>query len=561
MNKKVMLAVVGFGLGATVLTLAATRHDAEVATTQVTPTAQPETEVAAAENKTVRTDEEPVATKIAAKAAPAKKAEPVSPPPEKPAVAVPQKQLDALLAPIALYPDQLLSQILMASTYPLEVIEAARWSARPENEGLKGDALVAALEDHDWDPSVKALAAFPQILKMMDSDLDWLAKLGDAFLAQQADVMDSVQRLRREARDADKLNSDARRQVTMEDNQISIAPANPDVVYVPFYNPSDAYGAWPYPDYPPAYIPPPVGYAYTPGIYYSYVSISPFWGWSSWDWRNRHIRIIDPPRYAHHNRGRWPVDNDVWKHDTSRGHGNRDNDGGYRDRPRQPAPGANPPINLTDQDFRRRQPPPAAPIAPRQRDFRREPAGLPDLSPPLPATAVLPAIAPPISNPAIGVQAPDQGGARDRGEGYRPRHDWQDQQQQQQDQAREDDARRMRQFQDRSITAPALSNVPPQQQQRMRDPSISAPPVTNVQPNVPPSAPPPMRAMPAPIMPQPVAAPQPVPLPQAPPQVAAPAPAPEQAAPSRFGNRGYQPDQPAPIGRQPGCGPYGCPRQ
>ena len=191
-----------------------------------------------------------------------------------------QRQLDALLAPIALYPDQLLSQILMASTYPLEVIEAARWVSRPENEGLQGDRLADALENQDWDPSVKALAAFPHILKMMDTDLDWMAQLGEAFQTEETAVMDSVQHLRREAKAADKLNSDARQRVTVLDSQIIIEPANPEVVYVPFYDPQSAYGLWPYPDYPPAYIPPPLGYTYSPGVYYSFGSVSPFWGWS-----------------------------------------------------------------------------------------------------------------------------------------------------------------------------------------------------------------------------------------------------------------------------------------
>src|ERR1700730_15165685 len=101
-------------------------------------------------------------------------------------------QLDQLLAPVALYPDQLLGQILMASTYPLEVVEAARWVEDPNNARLKGDQLAAALQDKDWDPSVKSLAPFPQILRMMDDRLDWMQKLGDAFLAQQNEVMDTT---------------------------------------------------------------------------------------------------------------------------------------------------------------------------------------------------------------------------------------------------------------------------------------------------------------------------------------------------------------------------------
>src|SRR6202051_1613250 len=108
-------------------------------------------------------------------------------------------QLDQLLAPIALYPDQLLGQMLIASTYPLEVVEAARWLQDPNNAALKGDALAAALEQRDWDPSVKSLVPFPAVIQMMNDRLEWTQKLGDAFLAQQAQVMDSVQRLRHEA--------------------------------------------------------------------------------------------------------------------------------------------------------------------------------------------------------------------------------------------------------------------------------------------------------------------------------------------------------------------------
>ena len=118
-----------------------------------------------------------------------------SAPPAQAAPLYTAAQLDQLLAPVALYPDQLLGQILMASTYPLEVVEAARWVEDPNNARLKGDQLAAALQDKDWDPSVKSLVPFPQILRMMDDRLDWMQNLGDAFLAQQNEVMDSVQRL------------------------------------------------------------------------------------------------------------------------------------------------------------------------------------------------------------------------------------------------------------------------------------------------------------------------------------------------------------------------------
>jgi Protein of unknown function (DUF3300) len=140
-----------------------------------------------------------------------------SAPPAQAAPLYTTAQLDQLLAPVALHPDQLLGQILMASTYPLEVVEAARWVEDPNNARLKGDQLAAALQDKDWDPSVKSLAPFPQILRMMDDRLDWMQKLGDAFLAQQDEVMDSVQRLRRQAEEAGTLQSSPQQTVTTQD--------------------------------------------------------------------------------------------------------------------------------------------------------------------------------------------------------------------------------------------------------------------------------------------------------------------------------------------------------
>ena len=175
-------------------------------------------------------------------------------------------QLDQLLAPVALHPDQLLGQILMASTYPLEVVEAARWVEDPNNARLKGDQLAAALQGKDWDPSVKSLAPFPQILRMMDDRLDWMQKLGDAFLAQQNEVMDSVQRLRRQAEEAGTLQSSPQQTVTTQDQTITVEPANPNVVYVPVYDPTVVYGAWPYPDYPPYYFP-PSGFVFGPPVW------------------------------------------------------------------------------------------------------------------------------------------------------------------------------------------------------------------------------------------------------------------------------------------------------
>jgi len=169
------------------------------------------------------------------------------------------EELDALLAPIALYPDALLAQILMASTYPLEVIEAERWVTA--NKNLKGDALKAAVDKQRWDDSVKSLAATPSVLDMMSDKLDWTQKLGDAVLAQQPDVMDAVQRLRQKAQANDKLTSNQQQTVSTEQQDgkqvIVITPTQPNTVYVPYYNPAVVYGSWPSPAYPPYYWPPP----------------------------------------------------------------------------------------------------------------------------------------------------------------------------------------------------------------------------------------------------------------------------------------------------------------
>src|SRR6185437_360220 len=151
-------------------------------------------------------------------------------PPQTAAVFAPQ-QLDQMLAPVALYPDALLAQVLMAATYPLDVIAADRWIQDPANARLRGDNMAAALDQQPWDPSVKSLVPFPQVLKMMDSRIDWMQQLGDAFLAQPDDVMASVQRLRAEARAAGRLVSTPQETVEVQGQTILIVPANPQVVY------------------------------------------------------------------------------------------------------------------------------------------------------------------------------------------------------------------------------------------------------------------------------------------------------------------------------------------
>jgi hypothetical protein len=168
-------------------------------------------------------------------------------------------QVDALVAPIALYPDALLSEVLMASTYPLEVVEGARWAKA--NKSLKGDALKSAIDKQTWDDSIKSLVATPEVLEMMSEKLSWTQQLGDAVLAQQPDVMDAVQRLRTKAQANNKLASNKQQTVKTEQQNnkqvIVIEPTEPETLYVPYYDPAVVYGAWPYPAYPPYYWPPP----------------------------------------------------------------------------------------------------------------------------------------------------------------------------------------------------------------------------------------------------------------------------------------------------------------
>jgi hypothetical protein len=165
------------------------------------------------------------------------------------------EELDALVAPIALYPDPLLAIVLMASTYPLEVVQAERWVSA--NKKLKGDKLKVAVEKQGWDDSVKSLVPTPSVLAMMSTKLDWTQKLGDAVLAQQSDVMDAIQRLRSKAMANNKLTSTKQQTVTVKKEQdkqvVVIQPTNPDTVYVPYYDPSVVYGTWPSSAYPPYY--------------------------------------------------------------------------------------------------------------------------------------------------------------------------------------------------------------------------------------------------------------------------------------------------------------------
>ncbi len=201
-------------------------------------------------------------------------------PTEQPATRLPPEQLDSLVAPIALYPDPLLSQTLVASTYPLEVIQLKQWL--DQHKDLKDKALVDAVKKQDWDPSIQAMAPLPDVVKQLADNIKWTSDLGNAFLAQQNDVMDAVQRMRKKADDAGNLKSSEQQKVetkVVESKQvIVIEQANPQVVYVPSYNPTVVYGPPVYP-YPPIYYP-PVGY-YAAGMAISFgigIAMGAAWG-------------------------------------------------------------------------------------------------------------------------------------------------------------------------------------------------------------------------------------------------------------------------------------------
>ena len=214
------------------------------------------------------------------------------------------EQLQRVVAPIALYPDSLVAQVLAASTFPEQVVEANRWvQANPD---LKGDALGQAVDKQPWDPSVKALTAFPSVLGNMDKNLSWTSSLGDSYYNQQQDVMDAIQVMRQKAEQAGNLKSTPQQVVTTDGSSISVAPASPDIVYVPAYDPWMVYGStidpWPY------------WYPY-PGIWYDgpYLSFGGGfgigwwggfgWGWGNWgfDWRHRYATYGHNRYYSRSN--------------------------------------------------------------------------------------------------------------------------------------------------------------------------------------------------------------------------------------------------------------------
>jgi hypothetical protein len=224
-----------------------------------------------------------------------------------------KEEIEQLVAPIALYPDALVAQILMASTYPLEIVQAARWSKA--NPNAKDKALEDAMQKQPWDPSVKSLAAFPQILAMLNDKLDMTQKLGDAFLGQQKEVMDAIQQLRAKAHAAGNLKSGKEQKVIVEQQNgttvIKIEPANPEVVYVPVYNPTVVYGPWPYPAYPPYYYYPPgysagtVFFAFSVGI----IVGNAMWGGCHWGGGNVYIN-----HYNYNNFNKTDIKTGDWQH-------------------------------------------------------------------------------------------------------------------------------------------------------------------------------------------------------------------------------------------------------
>jgi hypothetical protein len=218
---------------------------------------------------------------------------------------IPNDQLDSLVAPIALYPDPLLAQVLAASTYPLELVQLQQWLAK--HPDLKGQALTDAVEKEDWDPSVQAMSAFPDLVKQMFDGIKWTTDLGNAFLAQQSDVMDAVQRMRKKAQDTGNLKSTEQQKVETKvietKTVVVIEQANPQIVYVPSYNPVVVYGPPVYP-YPPIYYPPPSYYAAGVAIAFGVgLAVGSYyrggWGWGP-GWGHSNVNININNNYVKH---------------------------------------------------------------------------------------------------------------------------------------------------------------------------------------------------------------------------------------------------------------------
>lgn len=264
-----------------------------------------------------------------------------------------KEQLEQLVAPVALYPDSLLAQVLMAATYPADVADAAKWSK--DHKDAKGDEAIKMVENEPWDPAVKSLVAFPQVLYMMGEKPDWVQNLGDAFLASSKDVLDAAQRLRTRAKSEGNLKSNEQQNVVVQQEAstqvIKIEPANPDVVYVPTYNPTVVYGTWPYPAYPPYYIP-PYPYYYPGSVLAAGIAfgigvgiVNGIWGGCNWG----HGDIdIDVNKYNNINRNK-QIDrsNNKFQHNSANRKGVPYRDSASRQKYGKDVPGA-----ADRQDFR-----------------------------------------------------------------------------------------------------------------------------------------------------------------------------------------------------------------
>jgi Protein of unknown function (DUF3300) len=292
---------------------------------------------------------------VAVLLAPGGDAQTSTPPDAAAAPAFKAEELEQIVAPIALYPDPLIAQIFMAATYPVEIVQAARFAKA--NASLQGDQLNEELQKQTWDDSVKSLVSFPQVLTMMSDKLDWTQKLGDAFLAQQKDVMDAVQRLRTKAQAAGNLKTTPQQNITVEQvaspatapaaapaqtTIIKIEPANPQVIYVPTYEPTVVYGGWPYPAYPP--------YAYYPPGYVAGTALLSFgvgmavgaaiWGGCNWHHGDIDIDINRQNTFNRNVNRTTNVDtrrtniqgNQTWQHDPSHRKGAQYRDAGTQQR-------------------------------------------------------------------------------------------------------------------------------------------------------------------------------------------------------------------------------------
>jgi hypothetical protein len=254
-----------------------------------------------------------------------------APPPPPPGQTLSPDQLDGLVAPIALYPDPLVSQILVAATYPLEVVQAYQWMQR--NPGLSGPALTQGAQEQNWDPSVQALVVFPDVMKRLNEDVAWTSNLGNAFLAQQADVMDAIQRMRRKAQEAGKLASTEQQKVvqTADSGQpvIEIVPANPDVIYVPVYDPAWIWGPPLWYPYPRWYWPPQpafgagVFFGFGAGIHLGLFFGGGWGGWGGWGWHpgwGSRTVIVNNTFITRNNFNTTRITNvhgtNVWSHDS-----------------------------------------------------------------------------------------------------------------------------------------------------------------------------------------------------------------------------------------------------